>query len=103
MSLYVSRQHGASIQLHNQVARVLVVERGARSRHYVHVDGLLLYHVFDDLQLLLVDVRGHLESHDVLVLVQNGMESAAVLSEAFSEVGHVRQQDCLTSLSLNLL
>ena len=102
MRLDVSRQHGAFVELHHQVARVLVVVRSAGSRHDVHADWLLLYHVSHDLQLLLVDVGGDLESHDVLVLVQNGMESATVLCEAFSVVGHVRQQDGLTSLSLNL-
>ena len=74
---------------------------GSGPNYEVHSDWFLLDHVSDDLILLLMDVRIHAPSDDVLEPVDNCMVPSSVLTIAFVNIWNVSENNCCPIRFLN--
>lgn len=83
ISLHLEGNHGLGVDSHNLEARVLVCVGGSGADPEVGRNRLLIDHVTDDLELLLVDVGCRLEANDMLILVEKSVVAEAELTSAF--------------------
>jgi len=80
VSFIVDRKHGLCIKVNNVETWRLALVGGDGTDDEVHSDWLMGYHISDNLILLLMDMRVHAPSNNVLESIGKSMISSTILS-----------------------